>query len=1170
MRFKATRLSLAALLLVNLALYAQVNTIPNGSFENAEMPAHWTKMDPFDADVSWATDQFRSAQRSLKISEAAGADAPAWVSKNLAKLYWNPTTGINPSVEMKIGGWVKTENVNTNPATDADKIQLIYQFFDASGAQIFGQDVVLDVPQSQSSTDWTQIQNDTPVVLPVSADSMVVIFKFGANATGTAWLDDIFMRNAEGASGWLGSLFNGNFGVPEGWFFWKGGMDEGLLGKGDISISSDFAHSGNFSLLISDDPANGDEVVAMSNRNPIEPGRSYGISAWVKMVGANPNPTKDVEKAIFFTLTYHSGDAGWAEVAGEDFFVINQSASDRDWTLYNFTFTPPANANRVSVRARFQHQATGKVYWDDFRIYPVEMAKTNLTFDEIDLPAYWNSYNSAEATVAWTSDVYRSPEKSLQISDAGGADEPMWMSTNMAQLNWNPTTGLNPNIEFEVGGWVKTENVNTNPASDAEKIQLIYQFFDAAKNQIFGQDVVVDLPQAQPSTDWTPIKSDVTIVLPVAADSVVIKFKFGANATGTAWLDDIFMTTVPGASGWLGGPFNENFGTPAGWFYWKGGASDALDKGIVTVTERHSHSGKYSLLVADAAGNADEVVAISDRNTIKPATEYLVSAWVKLENATLNPERDVEKSVFFTVTYHTSDAGWAEVSGQDFFVIPQTETDRGWGLYSFRLTTPENATRMSLRARLQHQATGNIYWDDFQVVEMATPKANLGFENTAMPACWKKVNEADAILEWTSEQYRSEFMSLKISESGGNDSPAWVSGNFAKMQWNPTTGLNPNIEFYVGGWVKTENVNTNPATAADEIHLVYSFWDAAGAMIFGEPVVVKIPQTNPTVDWTQIKSEMSVVLPVSADSMTVALQFGANATGTVWLDDIFTQTAEGATGWLGGMFNTNFGTPPGWFYWKGGADDAVDKGIVSVTRKFAHTGDYSLLVADVAGNGDEVVAISDRLQVESNKVYMIEAYVKTEGVILNPEKDVEKSVFFTVTYHTGEAGWAEVSGQDFFVVDQTVADKDWSRYSFVLTTPANATRLSVRARLQHQATGNVYWDDFAIVEGDVSKLNKDANGLPLVYRLDQNYPNPFNPETTIQYTIPQDSKVTINIYNMLGQQIRNLVETHQRAGNFQITWDGRNDAGIAVSSGIYFYVLQTDDARMLRKMTLLK
>ncbi|MDZ7262930.1 MAG: carbohydrate binding domain-containing protein, partial [candidate division KSB1 bacterium] len=473
---------------------AQINTLPNGGFEEAELPAYWTKVEAGDAVVVWATDQYRSPQRSLKISDTGGADAPAWVSENMAKLNWNPTTGIPANIEIEVGGWGKTENVNTNPTTEDQKIQLIYSFYDAQGNKIFGQDVVLNVPQSQASTNWTEIKNDVSLVLPVDADSLIITFKFGANATGTVWLDDIFMRPAPGASGWIGDLYNANFGVPKGWFFWKGQMSEGVAGKGVVTITSDYSHSGNYSLLVEDDATNPDEVVAISDRNPIEPGRSYGISAWVKTVGVNTNPTKDVEKSIFFTLTYHTDAAGWAEITGEDFFIVDQTITDRDWTLYTFTFTPPTNATRVSVRPRFQHQATGKVYWDDFRMYPVELAKTNFTFDEVDRPAYWYRENFSDATVEWATDQYRSAERSLKISDAGGSDEPLWKSTNMAKLNWNPVTGIPANIEIEVGGWVKTENVNTNPTTEDQKIQLIYSFYDAQGNKIFGQDVVLNVP----------------------------------------------------------------------------------------------------------------------------------------------------------------------------------------------------------------------------------------------------------------------------------------------------------------------------------------------------------------------------------------------------------------------------------------------------------------------------------------------------------------------------------------------------------------------------------------------------------------------------------------------------------------------------------------------------
>ncbi len=1155
--------------------FAQINTIPNGGFEQADVPAYWSKLDDGDADVSWATDQFRSPQRSLKISEASGPDAPAWISDNMAKLQWNPTTGIPPNIEIEVGGWIKTENVNTNPATADDEIQLSFSFYDASENLIFGQPVVIKVPQANPSIDWTEIKNDVSLVLPTDAASLIIKFQFGANATGTVWLDDIFMRLAPGASGWIGDLYNANFGVPAGWFFWKGDMSVGNPGKGVVTITSDYAHKGSYSLLVEDDASNPDEVVAISDRNPIEPGRSYGFSAWVKTVGVNPNPTKDVEKAIFFTLTYHTDAEGWAEVSGEDFFIIDQTVSDRDWTLYTFTFTPPENATRVSIRPRLQHQATGKVYWDDFRLYPVEVAKTNFTFDEIDKPAYWNRHNYSEATVQWATDQYRSPERSLKISDDGGTDEPLWLSTNMAKLQWNPTTGIPSNIEIEVGGWVKTENVNTNPASDDQKVQLIYSFFDAAGNKIFGQDVVLDVPQSQASSDWTEIKNSTPIVLPVDADSLIITFKFGANATGTVWLDDIFMRLAPGASGWIGDLYNANFGVPEGWFFWKDHMSEGeQDFGIVTITDKYAHSGKHSLLVADDANNPAEVVAISNRNPVKPNTEYLITAWVKLENAVLNPEKDVEKSIFFTVTYHSDAEGWAENWGQDFFVIPQTVADRDWGLYSFRLTTRENDSRISIRARLQHQATGNVYWDDFQVVEIATPLANLGFEDAEMPAYWTKQNEAGATVEWATDQVRSPQRSLKISDDGGTDAPAWVTNvNMATLQWNPTTGIPANIEIEVGGWVKTENVNTNPATADDEIHLIYSFFDNTGALIFGQPIELKVPQSSATVDWTEIKNDVSIVLPTDAASLSIAFQFGANATGTVWLDDIFMRLAPGASGWIGDLYNANFGVPRGWFFWKGQMSEGVaGKGVVTISRDYAHTGDYSLLVSDDDTNPDEVVAISDRNPIEGNKVYTVQAYVKTEGVNLNPPPiDVEKAIFFTVTYHTSDAGWAEISGQDFFVIDQTVADKDWTLCVFTLTTPENATRMSIRPRLQHQATGKVYWDDLAVVEGNITKLKDgEKEATPLVYRLTQNYPNPFNPETIILYTLPSNTKVSLAIYNLLGQKIRSLVDADQLAGEHQITWDGLNDAGEQVSSGVYYYILVTKDARLVRKMTLVR
>jgi len=85
-----------------------------------------------------------------------------------------------------------------------------------------------------------------------------------------------------------------------------------------------------------------------------------------------------------------------------------------------------------------------------------------------------------------------------------------------------------------------------------------------------------------------------------------------------------------------------------------------------------------------------------------------------------------------------------------------------------------------------------------------------------------------------------------------------------------------------------------------------------------------------------------------------------------------------------------------------------------------------------------------------------------------------------------------------------------------------------------------------------------------------NYPNPFNPETTIKFSLAKDSNVTLEIYNVKGQLVRSLVTGKYRAGTHQVFWNGKDDTGQAVSSGIYFYTLITDKATATKKMILLK
>ncbi|MCH7878604.1 MAG: T9SS type A sorting domain-containing protein [candidate division Zixibacteria bacterium] len=94
--------------------------------------------------------------------------------------------------------------------------------------------------------------------------------------------------------------------------------------------------------------------------------------------------------------------------------------------------------------------------------------------------------------------------------------------------------------------------------------------------------------------------------------------------------------------------------------------------------------------------------------------------------------------------------------------------------------------------------------------------------------------------------------------------------------------------------------------------------------------------------------------------------------------------------------------------------------------------------------------------------------------------------------------------------------------------------------------------------------------LPERFVLNQNYPNPFNAGTTIEYSLPRRSHVTIEVFNVLGQRVRSLVDREMSAGSYTISWNGTNVSGQLVASGVYLYRFQAGDHIETKKMQLLK
>lgn len=100
--------------------------------------------------------------------------------------------------------------------------------------------------------------------------------------------------------------------------------------------------------------------------------------------------------------------------------------------------------------------------------------------------------------------------------------------------------------------------------------------------------------------------------------------------------------------------------------------------------------------------------------------------------------------------------------------------------------------------------------------------------------------------------------------------------------------------------------------------------------------------------------------------------------------------------------------------------------------------------------------------------------------------------------------------------------------------------------------------------------SRDLTQIPTDFELSQNFPNPFNPETVIRYELKKNTEIELTIYNLLGQKIRVLVSKNQPAGSYQMTWNGTDELGRPVSSGVYLYELRAGDVRQSRKMLLLQ
>ena len=115
------------------------------------------------------------------------------------------------------------------------------------------------------------------------------------------------------------------------------------------------------------------------------------------------------------------------------------------------------------------------------------------------------------------------------------------------------------------------------------------------------------------------------------------------------------------------------------------------------------------------------------------------------------------------------------------------------------------------------------------------------------------------------------------------------------------------------------------------------------------------------------------------------------------------------------------------------------------------------------------------------------------------------------------------------------------------------------------------WEEAIVIHSSVSELLlKKRTVSPNDFIFHQNVPNPFNPVTTLYYELPKNLFVTIIVYNILGKQIKVLVDDHYAAGSRSVLWDATDSTGRPVSAGVYLYQINVGDFVQTRKMVLLK
>ena len=234
-------------------------------------------------------------------------------------------------------------------------------------------------------------------------------------------------------------------------------------------------------------------------------------------------------------------------------------------------------------------------------------------------------------------------------------------------------------------------------------------------------------------------------------------------------------------------------------------------------------------------------------------------------------------------------------------------------------------------------------------------------------------------------------------------------------------------------------------------------------------------------------------------------------------------------------------------------DSTIFNGIHYSTFKVSsHSSDPSVFAMSLPDSGYSV----DNLRPQTPD--SLQVLASQQAIVLGWSKSVDKDFLYFEVYRdstdkldlTNDKPIAYVTSNSF--VDSKIVDgKPYYYWVAAVDFSGNQSNLSLPVTAIITAIDN-------------------ENSIPKNFSLQQNYPNPFNPSTIIEYQLPKSETVRLNVFDILGRDVATLVNTFQSAGSYKVQWNGKNNKGSDLTSGIYFYSIEAGSFRAIKKMIYLK